>query len=60
MRTTNWLGCLIAAVVCLLIAYFVPPYVPEPGGQLIQIIGFVAAVVLVIMAIIALVRGRGI
>lgn len=60
MHTNNWLGCLIGAVVALLIAIFVPPYVPEPGGVLIQIIGYVVAVLLFVVALLALVRGRGI
>ena len=60
MVRTNWVGCLIGAVVCLLIAIFVPPYIPEPGGKLIEIIGYIAAVVLFILAILGLVRGRGV
>lgn len=60
MVHTNWIGTLIAAVICLLIAIFVPPYVPEPGGVIIMIVGYIAAVILFILTILALVRGRGV
>lgn len=60
MLRYNWLGCLIAGVICLVIAIVLPPYIPEPGGQLVQIFGYLAAVILIILAIAALVRGRGV
>ncbi|MFA7264862.1 MAG: hypothetical protein WC054_00880 [Candidatus Nanopelagicales bacterium] len=60
MVRTNWIGCLIGAVICLLIAIFVPPYIPAPGGSIVMIIGYIAAVVLFILAILGLVRGRGV
>jgi hypothetical protein len=60
MITNNWVGSLIAAVICLLIAIFVPPYIPAPGGSIIMVIAYIAAVALFIIAILALVRGRGV
>lgn len=60
MVRTNWLGCLLAAVLCLLIAIFVPPYIPHPGDAIIQILGYIAAVILFILAILGLVRGQGV
>lgn len=56
----NWLGCLIAGVICLVIAIVLPPYIPEPGGQLVMIFGYLAAVILILLAILGLVRGRGV
>ena len=60
MITANWTGALIGAVVALLIAIFVPPYVPAPGGSIIQILGYIIAVVLFVVALLALLRGRGV
>lgn len=59
MNGTNWVGTLIGGIVCLLIAIFVPPYIPDPGGVIVQIIGYIAAVILFVLTVLHLVRGRG-
>lgn len=55
----SWIGCLIGAVICALIAMILAPYIPEPGGHIVGIIAWVAAVVLVLLAVYYLVTGRG-
>jgi hypothetical protein len=53
----NWVGCLIGGVVCILIAILLAPYIPAPGGALVAIICYIAAAVLLILAVVGLVRG---
>jgi hypothetical protein len=60
MLTNNWVGSLIGGVICLLIAFLVPPYLPAPASSIIYILGLIAGVILIILAIVALVRGRGV
>lgn len=60
MVRNSWVGYLIGAVVALLIAIFAPPYIPEPGGTIVAVIGYVVAVVLFILTFVALLRGRGV
>lgn len=53
----GWLGYLLAAIVCLLIAILVAPLLPYPGDVVVSIFGYIAAVVLLLLAILRLVRG---
>jgi hypothetical protein len=53
----RWLACLIGAVVCVLIALILAPYIPDPGDQIVAIIAWVGAAVLAIIAVLQLVRG---
>jgi hypothetical protein len=53
----RWISLLIAAVVCVLIAVLLAPYIPSPGDQLVAIIAWIGAVVCAIVAVIHLVRG---
>lgn len=55
---TNWVGCLIGAVVCILIAVLLAPFIPYPGGTLIAIVAYIAAAILLILCVVDLVRGR--
>lgn len=60
MRTGNWVGLLIGAVVAILVAILLAPYIPEPGGHLVAVICYIAAAVMAVLAVVALVRGRGV
>lgn len=60
MVTNNWVGAFIGAAIALLVAILVPPYVPAPGGMIISVLGYVVAVVLFIVGLLALLRGRGV
>lgn len=53
----QWISYLVAAVVCVLIAILLAPYIPAPGSTLVAAVAYIAAVVLAILAVVALVRG---
>ena len=55
----NWIGCLVGAVICGLIAWLLAPYIPDPGGRIVSIIAWIGAVVLAVLAVFYLVTGRG-
>jgi membrane protein DedA with SNARE-associated domain len=54
---TNWVGCLIGGVVCLLIAFLLAPLFPYPISSIVAIICWIAAAVLLILCVVHLVRG---
>ena len=56
----HWLGLILGAVVCVLIALLLAPYIPDPGGQIVEILAWIGAVVLAILAVIGLVRRPGV
>lgn len=55
----SWIGCLIGAAICVLIALVLAPFVPDPGGHIITIIAWFGAVILAVLAIYYLVTGNG-
>lgn len=55
-----WLSYFLGAVVAVLVALLLAPYIPDPGGHIVSVIAWIVAVVLVVLGLVALVRGRGI
>jgi len=53
-----WVSYLLGALVAALIAIFLAPVIPSPGDQIVSIIAWVIAAILVVLALVALVRGR--
>jgi hypothetical protein len=60
MVVGHWIGLLIGAVVAALVAILLAPLVPEPGGQIISVVAWIVCVLLVVLALVSLVRGRGV
>lgn len=55
----RWAACLIGAVVCILVALWLAPLVPAPAGAIVSVLAWIGAVVLLVMAVLALMTGRG-
>ena len=53
-----WLSYVLGAVVAVLIALLLAPLIPEPGGQIVAVISWIAAALLAILALVSLFRGR--
>lgn len=53
----SWISYLIGAVIAVLIALLLAPYIPEPGGHIVAILAWIVAVVLIVLALVSLVRG---
>lgn len=60
LTRSNALWTLISAVIVLVVAIVVPPYLPAPLSVLLMWIGYLVAFVLFVLGIVALVRGRGV
>jgi len=56
----HWLGLILGAVVCVLIALLLAPYIPDPGDSIVAILAWIGAAVLAILAVISLVRRPGV
>jgi multisubunit Na+/H+ antiporter MnhE subunit len=56
----TWLSCILGAVVAALIAILLAPYIPTPGDHIVSIACWFVAVALLICALVAIVRGRGV
>lgn len=52
----NWVGALIGMVVCALLAYFIPPLLPDPLSTLTYVLLLVVAVVCLILLLVGLIR----
>jgi hypothetical protein len=52
----SWLGYLLGAVVCLLIALLLAPYIPAPGDHIVSILAWIGAAVCAVLAVVGLVR----
>jgi hypothetical protein len=52
-----WLSYALGALIAVLIAWLIAPLIPEPGGQVVAIIAWVVAAILVVLALVALLRG---
>lgn len=52
-----WLSYVIGAVIAVLIALLLAPLIPEPGGQIVSILAWIVAAILIILALVALLRG---
>lgn len=52
-----WLSYVLGAIVAVLIALLLAPLIPEPGGQIVTIIAWIVAAILVVLALVALLRG---
>lgn len=52
----TWLSYIIGAVIAALIALLLAPYIPQPGGHIVAIIGWVVCVILVVLGLISLIR----
>lgn len=55
----RWMSLLLGAVVAVLVAVLLAPYIPAPGAQIVAVIAYIAAAVLAILGVLALVRGDG-
>jgi hypothetical protein len=53
-----WLAYLVAAVIAIVIALVLAPYIPSPGDAIVSIIGWIVAAVCAILALVSLLRGR--
>ena len=53
----RWLSLLLAAVVCVVIALVLAPYIPEPGDDVVAIFAWFGAAICAVLAVIQLVRG---
>jgi uncharacterized protein YacL len=60
MVATNWVSTLIGAVIALLIAILVPPYLPHPADTIISILAWIVCVILFVLTLVSLLRGRGV
>lgn len=47
-------GALIGAVIAVLVAVLLAPLIPEPGGQIVSVIAWIVAAVLLIVGLIRL------
>ena len=56
----RWLACFLGAIVCVLVALLLAPYIPDPGDAIVAICAWIAAAVLAVLGLVALVRGRGV
>jgi uncharacterized RDD family membrane protein YckC len=52
-----WVSYAIGAVVAILIAILLAPYIPDPGGEIVAIIAYIVAAILAILAVFSLIRG---
>jgi len=52
-----WLSYVLGSVIAVLIALLLAPLIPEPGGHIVSILAWVVAAVLVVLALVALLRG---
>lgn len=55
--TVSWVGCLIAGVILLIVAYMAP--VPAPINRILAVIGWILLVVGLIFLVLALVGTGG-
>lgn len=53
----RWIALLLGAVVCILVAILLAPYIPEPGALVVQLVSYIGAVVCVVLAVLHLTRG---
>jgi len=51
------LSYVLGSVIAVLIALLLAPLIPEPGGHIVSILAWVVAAVLVVLALVALLRG---
>jgi hypothetical protein len=54
-----WLSAFVGAVVAVLVAVLLAPLVPQPGGQILSILAWIVAGVLIVVGLVYLLRGRG-
>lgn len=53
----RWLSLLVAAVICIVIALVLAPYIPTPGDSLVSILAWIGAALCLVLAVVDLVRG---
>lgn len=53
----RWAACLIGAVVCVLVALWLAPIIPDPAGEIVAIVAWIGAAVLAIVAVVVLITG---
>ena len=55
-----WLSYILGAVIAALIAIFLAPVIPNPGDQIVSVLAWIVAVILIVLGLVALVRRPGI
>ena len=53
-----WLSYTLGCVIAILVALLLAPLIPSPGDQIVQVIAWCATVLLAILALVSLFRGR--
>lgn len=53
----RWLSLLLGAVICVVVALVLAPYLPEPGASVVAVIAWIGAAVCAVLAVLHLVRG---
>ena len=54
----SWLSYFLGALIAALVAIFLAPIIPSPGDQICVIIAWIVCVILVVLGLVALFRGR--
>lgn len=52
----RWLALLLAAVVCVLVALVLAPYIPHPGDTIVAVFAWFGAVACAVLALVQLIR----
>lgn len=55
----RWLAAFVGAVVAIVVALYVTPLVPQPAGQILTLLAWIVAAVLIVLGLVYLLRGRG-
>ena len=51
------LSYILGIVVCVLVAVWLAPLIPQPGGQIVSVLAWIVAVVLAVLLLVNLITG---